>query len=88
MIKYFPMTSIATLLMITALQACSIATPHVDNENNNEEVVCTEPRPEVCTMDYQPVCASLENGSRKTYSNGCNACSDLAIISYHDGTCD
>jgi Kazal-type serine protease inhibitor domain len=29
--------------------------------------------PEVCTEVYQPVCATDENGSRKTYSNACFA---------------
>jgi hypothetical protein len=29
--------------------------------------------PEVCTEVYQPVCATDENGNRKTYSNACFA---------------
>jgi hypothetical protein len=29
--------------------------------------------PEVCTEVYQPVCATDENGTRKTYSNACFA---------------
>ena len=40
--------------------------------------ICHELRPQICTMDYQPVCAKLEDGTFKTYSNGCTACTDTA----------
>jgi alkaline phosphatase D len=48
---------------------------------------CTDPRPQACTMDYRPVCAEKKDGSPKTYSNGCNACSDPEVISYFEGDC-
>ncbi|MDX2494977.1 MAG: hypothetical protein QNK27_08465 [Desulfuromusa sp.] len=47
---------------------------------------CSEPRPEICTMDYRPVCGQLD-GSSKTYSNGCVACSDLQVTGYVEGEC-
>lgn len=50
-------------------------------------VICPEPRPQVCTMDYQPVCAQLQDGSFKVYSNGCGACSDHNVIGYREGEC-
>ena len=50
-------------------------------------VPCTEPRPQVCTQDYRPVCAELQNGSFKTFSNGCSACSDPDVIGYREGAC-
>jgi hypothetical protein len=56
--------------------------------NPKEMVTCTEPRPQVCTQDYRPVCAMLQDGSFKTYSNGCNACSDPAISGYCKGACE
>ena len=28
----------------------------------------------------RPVCAQLENGQFKTYSNGCTACSDAKVL--------
>jgi hypothetical protein len=46
-----------------------------------------EPRPQVCTMDYRPVCASLATGDRKTYANACGACADSAVVSWHEGEC-
>jgi len=51
-------------------------------------VACTEPRPQVCTQDYHPVCARLLDSSFKTYSNGCNACSDPAVTGYREGACE
>jgi hypothetical protein len=44
---------------------------------------CTDPRPEICTLDYRPVCA--DNG--RTYGNGCGACSDEQVNSYVNGEC-
>jgi hypothetical protein len=49
---------------------------------------CTEPRPQVCTMEYAPVCATRTGGARADYSSGCNACADDAVSSYEQGQCD
>ena len=65
----------------------------------DEVVVCSEPRPQICTHDYKPVCASRDTGIRCvttpcptteniTYSNGCAACSDKRVISYQSGSCE
>ena len=56
-------------------------------------VQCTDPRPQICTMDYTPVCATRDNGMRcattpcestetATYANACMACADPAVM-YH-----
>jgi hypothetical protein len=59
------------------------------NANSDEEIIaCTEPRPQVCTQDYRPVCAELQDGSFKTFSNGCSACSDPAVNGYREGACE
>lgn len=61
-------------------------------------VDCPELRPEMCTMDYKPVCATRDTGVRcvttpcpstehRTYSNGCSACSDEKVISYRLDAC-
>lgn len=49
---------------------------------------CPDTRPEICTMDYRPVCAVLGDGSRKTYSNGCGACADASVDVFRVGACD
>ena len=48
---------------------------------------CTEPRPQVCTMEYAPVCAVLESGARTESSSACNACADDKITGYVVGPC-
>lgn len=51
------------------------------------QVNCSEPRPEICTMDYQPVCGFNSDNSSKTYSNACVACSDKEVVKYIKGEC-
>ena len=64
----------------------------------DDAVRCVEPRPQVCTMDYRPVCATRDNGTRcvttpcdstetATYANGCGACADPAVIAWVPGAC-
>ena len=50
-------------------------------------VECTPPRPQVCTMEYAPVCAEVNSGEMKTYSSACNACADDAVAGYLSGAC-
>ena len=50
-------------------------------------VLCTEPRPEICTQDYTPVCGQHKDGSRTTYSNSCTACSNPDVVGSLPGAC-
>ena len=50
-------------------------------------VECTPPRPQVCTMEYAPVCADLTAGGKKQYASACNACADDAVSGYLRGEC-
>ena len=62
-----------------------------EEENNIESkalTICKEPRPQVCTREYRPVCAQMKDGSFKTYSNGCTSCTDPNVLGYRDGDCD
>jgi hypothetical protein len=58
-----------------------------NSQNTGVVFVCEEPRPQVCTMDYRPVCGNLSDGGVKTYSNGCGACGDAKVISWVEGEC-
>jgi hypothetical protein len=51
-------------------------------------VPCEEPRPEVCTRDYRPVCAEGADGTSRTYANGCDACVDTTVRAYRPGACE
>jgi hypothetical protein len=50
-------------------------------------IPCTGPRPEMCTQQYAPVCGVHSDGTRRTYSNGCVACSDLEVVGSLPGAC-
>ena len=55
---------------------------------NDGKMVCAEPRPKICTMIYQPVCANLLEGGIKEYASACNACADVAVTSYKPDACE
>lgn len=59
---------------------------------------CEDPRPQICTRDYRPVCATRDNGIRcvttpcpstetATYGNACDACADPAVYYHQPGEC-
>lgn len=48
---------------------------------------CPPVRPQVCTMEYAPVCADMIAGGRKLYSSPCNACADDNVAAYLEGVC-
>lgn len=66
------------------LSACSGTTP---DTSSMDGVECVDPRPQVCTMEYNPVCALVSEGHSKQYSSPCNACADDAVKSYQPGAC-
>ena len=49
---------------------------------------CGEPRPQVCTMDYNPVCGLRPAAERRSYGNACGACADPAVVAHVPGTCE
>lgn len=46
-----------------------------------------EPRPQVCTREYRPVCAVHHEGPDKTYATGCIACTNPEVTAYREGAC-
>ena len=48
---------------------------------------CNDPRPQVCTREYRPVCAQMLGGARQTYANGCEACADALVHGWREGEC-
>ena len=74
-----------TLSLALALGAC--ATTGADAPPAANATVCEDPRPQICTMDYRPVCGTRKDGSVKTYSNGCGACADANVVSWIENAC-
>ncbi|MFT4823087.1 MAG: hypothetical protein ACI9DH_000643 [Halioglobus sp.] len=78
------MRSIAGASLALFLSAgCSTNEPTAPSLIN----ICNAPRPQVCTMEYSPVCAASLSGGAKDYSSGCNACADDAVASFVPGIC-
>ncbi len=75
------------VVVLLLLAGCAATAEVKSNCGEEALTVCPEPRPQMCTMDYRPVCAELKDGSRKTFSNGCTACSNPAVVGYRDGEC-
>jgi hypothetical protein len=59
---------------------------------------CKEPRSQMCTKEYRPVCAEVDTGIRcikapcpsskpVTKSNACVACADKNVLSFVEGAC-
>ena len=78
--KYTILFTVIGLLLCVLVVGCTSAP---QNQPFEGRVVCTEPRPEVCTMDYNPACG--DNG--RTYSNACGACADAAVAYSDVGAC-
>lgn len=57
------------------------------NPRGNLPILCEEPRPQICTMHYAPVCAVSADGRRSTKSNACSACGDDRIVKVYVGEC-
>jgi hypothetical protein len=76
------------LLMANILTVSACSSTHQATINEMELLKCPEVRPDVCTMNYDPVCGRLSDGSFKTYSNACNACTDPHVSSYFPHECN
>ena len=72
----------------TMLVGCATSQPTTEQKDAEPAfVACEEPRPEICTMHYDPVCGKLTDSGSKTYSNACVACSDRLVIGHLKGEC-
>jgi hypothetical protein len=82
------------LLAIILLSALSVACVSQDEKVDFNEpgaldlILCENPRPEICTREYNPVCATLVDGGQRTGSTGCTACSDPKVVGYRMGKCE
>jgi hypothetical protein len=80
----------AWALALVVLAGCSASTSQPEPAvplASSPIIPCTDPRPELCTMQYAPACASLAAGGFRTYASSCNACADSAVAGYQNGPC-
>ncbi|ARN73952.1 hypothetical protein [Oceanicoccus sagamiensis] len=85
-------TNLSTLALSLLLISGCAAT---DNTNQADKptntavaTTCEEPRPQICTMEYRPVCATLENDERKTFGSACSACGNGLVQAHRPGACE
>lgn len=91
-----------TLFLLCLLLIACANQPSTDNSEikqiDSSKVLCKEPRPKICTREYRPVCATVNNdiqcdtencttSNQKTYATGCTACADSRVLSYEAGKC-
>ncbi len=74
-------------LLIVSFSFIMFGCSSVSNNGPSAELTPCEARPEMCTMDYVPVCGELDDGTQKTYSNACNACADPRVTGYRPDPC-
>lgn len=93
------MKKAALLVLILLCTACPQASDPVPSAEEPALTMCTDPRPEMCTKEYMPVCGSRDTGIRcvttpcpseewKTYGNKCTACADPKVFGYKPGACE
>ena len=76
------------LVVLSIVVACNATPEQPISEMPDVSKLCKEPRPQMCTMIYQPVCGVDQKGQFKTYSSGCNACSHVEVAGFNEGACD
>ena len=77
------MRRVCGIAVIILLSACA-SQPAA---NKIASTACTEPRPQVCTMEFLPTCAVLAAGGRKEFASPCTACADTGVTGYVNGPC-
>lgn len=94
------MRAVGIVALILSCTACTTEPEPVTAVEESALTMCKDPRPEICTKEYMPVCGSRDTGMRcvtepcdgaaewKTYGNKCTACADPKVIGYKPGVCE
>jgi hypothetical protein len=86
-LRFSGLATWSALLGCLVATACVAPAPVHEAAGNGPEA-CADPRPQVCTMIYAPVCAAHSDGRIETHASACNACADDTVLTYEDGPCE
>ena len=92
MIQVSRFASISLLLVMLALISGCQSDVNSDQSRPDSELevvmeMCMDPRPQICTMEFVPVCGVRDGGEKESFPNGCGACSNQGIVGYLPGEC-
>ena len=76
---------LVVLVCVTAVTSCTALPADLYGQGPAD---LEEPRPKICTLQYEPVCAVMESGSINTYPSACNACADIAVSAWRPEPCE
>ena len=79
---------ISLVALIFIIAACNASPELPESEAPDVSTLCKDPRPQMCTMIYQPVCGVDNAGQFKTYSSNCSACSHVEVKGFNEGACE
>ncbi|OOZ41075.1 hypothetical protein [Solemya elarraichensis gill symbiont] len=83
------MLRLLPILLLALLGGCQAADSDGVRQVPQGLKECKDPRPQMCTMQYDPVCAWMPGQNTwKQASNGCDACSDKRVAGYLAGECN
>ena len=98
MMLHLPRILAAALALGVATTGCAGGAANQEQPNPKGPAItaCTQPRPEICTQEYDPVCAlrdaaglcvsvPCDSATWRTYANACTACSDPKVLGYRPG---
>jgi len=71
------------IILIGFLSACA----NNSTESPSSITLCKDPRPQICTMIYAPVCGTNKDGERSTYASDCSACAIAEVTGFEQGKC-
>ncbi|MGD8934395.1 MAG: hypothetical protein PVF35_06430 [Gammaproteobacteria bacterium] len=81
------MTNNFKLIVIGLYLAPITGCTHQPAINPEDMTLCSNPRPEICTMEYEPACGYSDNGESRNFASACTACSDITVVGYLPGEC-
>lgn len=85
---FFAKRLVGLVVISCFVTGCNSAPEQPLSETSDVVNLCKDPRPQMCTMIYQPVCGVNNDGQFKTYASDCTACSHQEVRGYNEGACE